>query len=236
MSFSGLIKTLNAVKSGTASMEEVPEMFWQPNTWGSDFLLELTKFHWTTIYRVPDEEMSPEIVQAALNQTGLALFHIPIALRSHEVCETALKSTLAALSAVPEHLLPLFLDFAIKQLASSPDLWDEVPKEFRTEAYAVRAVRCNPFVIDHIPAADQTQAICEAFLQDGTAWLEDVKAEARSRMLCLVCLKSARGSLSAVPDRWLDAEIEEIDRQGKLLLAEEEAEYERRRAEEPRMV
>jgi len=63
-----------------------------------------------------------------------------------------------------------------------------------------------------------TQAICNAFLRGGThaTYLEDVNPEARSRILCIACLKENRGPLDAVPRLLWGPDIIEADRIGQM--------------------
>ncbi len=62
--------------------------------------------------------------------------------------------------------------------------------------------------------------MCDAFLQGGDHhyYLEDVIPDARSRILCIACLKENRGPLEAVPKHILGPDILEANNIGISLI------------------
>ncbi len=216
MSFSGLIGALRAVKEREGSLEAVPAMFWERDTWGSDFFLELTKFHWSAIAFMPADEITEEIAREAVSQDANALRSVPIVLRSLQLCLEATERSIGILDAVPPELACELLNRWLRESADASE-WNAIPTSFRTDEFTLRALEANPLTIEQIPAKNHTQAMCDAFLRGGghDHFLEDVGVEARSRILCISCLKQGRGPLDAVPRLLWGPDIVEADRIGQ---------------------
>jgi hypothetical protein len=218
MSFSGLVSALRMMKEGKGGLDAVPKMFWQPNTWGVDFLLELTRFHWSAISFMPTEEITPEIALEAISQDSCALEFIPINLRTYEVCKKAVEKNLSALNYTPDEFIHDFLSLSLEKIEYDSDKWSEIPGHFKTYEFTLEAIRANPFVIEYVPTKMQTQEMCEAFISGSCDnFLEDVKVEARSRALCIACLQVGRGPIDAVPRLLWGPDIIEANRIGQLL-------------------
>lgn len=218
MSFAGLVRALRAVKEEGGDLESVPAMFWTRDTWGPDFFLELARFHWSAICFMPKEEITEEIAREAVSQSAYSLQYIPINLRTRDLCKEATDRGMSALNAVPIEFSEEILEEWISGYPDASD-WNSIPSHFRTDEFTLRAIESNPLIIEKIPTKHHTPAMCDAFLRggDGAHYLEDVKVEARSRTLCIACLKEGRGPLDAVPRLLWGPDIVEADRIGKLL-------------------
>lgn len=220
MSFAGLVRALRAAKEEKGSLENVPAIFWDRNTWGLDFFLELTRFHWTAICFMPKEEISEEIAREAVSQASDALRYVPAHLRTSELCAEATERDISILDAVPTEFSEDLLDKWLHHCTDGSD-WNRIPGRFQTEEFTLRAIYQSPLIIEQIPTKNHTQVMCDAFLRGGDhpMHLEDVKVEARSRILCVACLQEHRGPLDAVPRLLWGPDVIEADRIGKLLAA-----------------
>lgn len=218
MSFSEFVGALRVVKEGRGDLSLVPEMFWDSNRFGVDFLLELTRFHWSAISFMPTEAVTQDIALEAVLQNPSALEFVPIGMRSYELCSIAIEKNFNALNSIPEDFIQSFLEISLGRISNRPSVWNEVPEKYKTHQYMIDAVEANPHVIEFLPVKMQTQDVCEAFLYGSSeVFLEDVKVEARSRTLCIACLRAGRGPIDAVPRLLWGPDIIEADRAGQQL-------------------
>lgn len=218
MSFPALVRALRTAKEEGGGLENVPTIFWVHDTWGPDFFLELARFHWSAIHFMPPEEITEEIARVVVSQAATSLRCVPLHLRTLEICAEASTRDISILDAVPIEFSDAILNEWLSQCPDALD-WNRIPIQFRTDEFTLRALLINPLIIEQIPRTNQTDAMCDAFLRGGghPYYLEDVKPEARSRMLCIACLKENRGPLDAVPRLLWGPDIVEANRIGRLL-------------------
>lgn len=208
MSFSTLISTLRSVKDNEGDLEKVPAMFWERNTWGPDFFLELTKFHWSAVRSIHPDEITDEIASAAISQCPIALGLIPVQLRTLELCREATDRDIGALESVPYDFAEGLFERWLESEADYPSessVWRRIPRRFQTEQWTLKAIFHNPRIIQEIPIEQHTQAMCDAYVRGcfrgdyDPCILSKVNTESRSRILCISCLKADPGSKDAVP-------------------------------------
>ncbi len=216
MSFAKLISELRECKDSQGSLDNIPAMFWQPNTWGTGFFLEMTRFHWTAIRHIPESEISVDISLEAVSQDPQSLEFVPYELRIYPICKAALEQINRNISADKAQSLlkciphDFFQELFIELLEMGVDFSFEMIPHYHLKApFLIAAIEAVPLFIEEIPIEQQTQDMCAAFLigGDDDYFLEDVKPEARSRNLCLACLRERRGQAQAVPASLWDDEM-----------------------------
>jgi hypothetical protein len=219
MIFAKLISALRAAKEDPSiGLERVPKVFWEPDTWSPEVFLELTKFHWTAVIRMPPGEITEEIARLAVSQFAEALHWIPPSLRTKDLCRLAVENDVGALKYVPSEFASALAENWLESACPPSSEWHRVPIQFRTREFLLRAINVDPLVIEHVPTNEHDNDICDAFLAGGDhpRYLEDIKPEARSRVLCIACLKAGRGSIDAVPRLLWGPDIVEANRLGQI--------------------
>jgi hypothetical protein len=162
--------------------------------------------------------MTEDIALEAVSQSKEALSYIPHELKTDEVCLRATAADIGALEYVPQAMVQLCLERWLRD--PSPEDWREFPARFRTPELAAQAIKRNPHVIEEIPVDEHTQEMCDAFLEGGDydRHLEDIAMSARSKILCITCLRVNRGPIEVVPANLLhNPEIQEANQLGSLL-------------------
>ncbi len=216
--FETLIETLRKIKIGECDFNELPDAFWQSSLWSDRFYLELMKFHSSAIYKIPQNRITSEIANIAIDGDPMAIRCIPDNLKTLDLCLTAIKRDAGTFIYCPENFHTQLL-VAWEDRVAGGDFDDvlRLPKYIRTHDFWVKMVRINPCIIIHLENKEHTIEICESFVKGGDVYLENIPWENRSRNLCIICLKYDHGDLDGVPQSLWDDDMIKANEQGKRL-------------------
>ena len=133
-----------------------------------DHKLKADRFLLSTFQPI-EEFITAEIVDAAVQEWGWAIQHLPEALRTAEVCLHAVRRT----------------GFVLK----------DVPAALKTPEICLAAVRHNGWALKHVPIQDRTLELCLAAVQQ-TGWaLQHVPEAIHTSELCLAAVLQAGGAI-----------------------------------------
>ena len=139
------------------------------------------------------------VIAFALQQSGLALEHVPRALRTDEMCRSAVGSKGLALEYVPQKLRT----DEMCRIAVAQNGWalEHVPKDLRTDEMCSLAVTQIGWALEYVPQKLRTEETCRiAVTQSGWA-LECVPEAQRSEVLCRIAVAQNGDALKYVPQK-----------------------------------
>lgn len=122
------------------------------------------------ISELPEKIKDYSIYKLAVSYDGQLLYHVPPAFKNRIVCETAVRQNEASIHAVPRHHQDEDMWSLTVSHNPSPDMFNNVPEEFRSYGLYVKAVQNNGNALAYVPADMKDYALCLlAVRQNGMA-------------------------------------------------------------------
>jgi tetratricopeptide (TPR) repeat protein len=148
---------------------------------------------------------TPEICLTAVQQDGMALEYVPVALRTAEVCLAAVKQNGKALEYVPVVLRTAEICLAAVQ--QDGKALEYLPEAFRTAEISLTAVQQDGKALEYVPEALQTPEICLTAVQQYGLALRHVPEALQTPEICLAAVRQWNLAITIVPEALRTPEI-----------------------------
>jgi hypothetical protein len=168
-----------------------------------------------TLRKVSKRIQTPEMVQLAVENDGIAIKSVSKKLISEELCEIAIRQNGLALSYIPESILkiyPYFYDLAVENTGLAIEY---VPKECITPQMAFQAVSqklslkydFQKYPISFIPKPLRTEELLRTSIRNSPDCIKDIPESELSKDLYYLALSGNGAILKIVPSKYKDKEM-----------------------------
>lgn len=168
-----------------------------------------------TLRKISKRDQTPEMVQLAVKNDGIAIKSVSKKLISEELCEIAIRQNGLALRYIPESILeidPYFYDIAVENNGLAIEY---VPKEFITPKMAFQAVSqklslkydFQKYPISFIPKPLRTEELLRTSITNSPGCIKDIPESELSKALYYIAISGNGAMLKIVPSKYKDKEM-----------------------------
>jgi hypothetical protein len=170
-----------------------------------DFYQEIITHQGKALFQIPEAQITKELCRLAVTNDGSALEYVPNKYRTKDICHIAVAQCGWALELVSKKYQTMTLyNIAVTQ---SGNALGYVPKEYRTAELCHIAVEQHPDAYKHVPKKIRSKKLWHTILSKNGLALEDVPKTFLTEKFCWLAVRQNGLALCYVPEHYCTADL-----------------------------